>query len=374
MKHQVKMIISIIVLFIFFVACSQNQNTAHNHSTIDYTQPYKEEFPRSRNGETNTFFPIKEDHLLMVKGWLSNEEILYVSNVNGNDKVIAYNLYTGEQTILFQTSNTIVQVYANNAYTYFAIESKDLQNNSNVTIINKNGETLFEDILAVDLVEFAWNPYEENELLITKYYPSFTTEVTLLDVQTREQKELHVIPYVQWFSSNEIGYFNWNEEGASLEAPIELYNLQTESKEQLITGALLFTSIENYFMYIQNNDTALTFHFVTPDDHQEVGQLTIPQLSSNAGYVWTPFFDWVQHTNTFFTFKPIKAESILEYKDGYELIAYDVEAGNITTIAHVDYLSPIECSPNGEKCLIGDRLDKMIKVRNGDIVSIVDEN
>src|SRR5690606_1602972 len=138
-------------------------------------------------------------NVLMIKGWISNEEILYVSNINGHNQVIIYNLFSGKKEILFETNYAVVQVVPNNAYTYFAIESKDFQNNSIVTIINKNGKTLYEMEQAVDLVEFAWNPYQEDQLLLTNYYPSFTTEVMLLDVQSGEQKEKNVIPYVQWY-------------------------------------------------------------------------------------------------------------------------------------------------------------------------------
>src|SRR5690606_9806465 len=101
MKHRVKTLIANILLFLYLVACSQSQYTVHNHSTIDYTKPYKYEFHFTGNSETKPLFPVKDDNVLMIKGWISNEEILYVSNINGHNQVIIYNLFSGKKEILF---------------------------------------------------------------------------------------------------------------------------------------------------------------------------------------------------------------------------------------------------------------------------------
>jgi hypothetical protein len=368
------LIIMFINVSLLLISCSGEQKVTigHDHDQIDTSLSNKNYLNKDAAGASKlTIYPIQNQNMVEVKAWYSNHEILYLSIDGAGTDVIKHNIFTGESEEFYETNYSVTQIIPSKNNEYYAIESKNVNNQSSVQIVNKNGEILYENSQVADLVEFAWSPFEEEKILITYYEPTFTTSIEMLDLHTSNvQTILNIEPYVNWFSNDTVAFFNWDS-APSLSAPINLYNIDTHEQVKWTSSALLFDSIDEHFMYVEEDKNALTFHFVQLTTNTEQSSLSIPRLDSHAGYIWTPFFDWVPSTNQFYTFEPSHTGSVINYNEGFQLIAFNVRTGDKQVVFNSIALTRIDCSNDGKMCLIGNQLEKVVNTTTGIVSSIV---
>jgi hypothetical protein len=359
--YQFLCLIGICVL----ASCSaKTEDTALLHKKINIEIAHKSY--GDSISSSSKIVPITDDGFIMVKSWFSADELLYVRSNNSFNELIKYNILTGDTETFYSTEHAIIQVQASENFRYFAIESKDMQNNSIITIINESGEILYEDKAATDLVEFAWNPYEEESLMFTYYYSDFTTEIGILNILTGNVIDVDVTPYVQWFYKDYIAFLNWDDQ-STLSAPLELYHIQTKEIKPFRSNALVFDSVKNHFLVVETTDEQLTFEFFNSQNQERMSTLKMPQLNSHSGFYWTPLFDWNEKTKKFYTFQPESAGSLLDYNEGFYLIEFQLETMETRKLMEVDFISSVKVSPNGEYLLIGDLLENIIEVDTGNM-------
>ncbi len=363
----------LLILFVFLPSCSNDKRIIHELHQYQTNLEYKTyEKESERFSFRSRIVPLHEPNLNRITSWYGNHEVLILVNDGISSRLEKYNFYTGKRDVFYKSSDFIMQVQPNSNNTYVAIESKDISNNSILTILNAEGDMVLQKKIAVDFLELAWSPYAPSSLMVTSYYPSLQTTIEVMDLEQQEKQELHIEPYVQWFSKDQVAYFDWNN-GASLQAPIKIYNIHSTTTQHLSQNAILFDSIPNYFMYMEFKEDVLNVKFVDSTTQNEVNSFDTPVLDSHAGYIWSPIFDWSSTSNLFFIFEAKQAGSLIDYNHGYQLIVYDVQAGKKQDVVSVDEITNLDCSPNGEWCLMGAQLENLVDINTGEIMKLVNE-
>ncbi|MBB6454267.1 hypothetical protein HNQ94_002742 [Salirhabdus euzebyi] len=361
----------VLLLVLSLIACSSatfDDGVMRPHEKKDLSITHKKG-SSSSHGVKN-FVPLEDSDFLSIKSWYSDSQFLYVRSEAEKAEVMIFDVYTGDKRKFLETINPITQIVPSPTKEYFAIETKDNFEKSIVLIVDKQGDILFEKPKTSDYVEFSWSPYEESDIIITYYLPNFTTLMEVVNIVTDTTEVIDVQPYVQWYDKNTVAHFKWSSE-PSLSAPIHLYNLETQETSQLVTNALVFTSNQDSFMYVQERDTGLSFHFFKNDSENSHAQFEIPKLDTHAGYIWTPFFKWVQYSNEFYTFEPKDGGSVLGYEEGFSLISFDINTGTKREVVEVESLTQIDCTNDGKLCLVGYQLENLVSTDSGNITSIV---
>lgn len=325
----------------------------------------------------NEWKPMTDSALGSVHGWLGNDTILYTRYYKDKTYVMAYHIFNGELEKLYESNFPITGVHPNYNQKYILIQSNGNQNKTLLTIIKAAGDTVYKKIADASQIDFRWSPFEPEDLLVTYYYDDQSTKVEIMNMlEPTNSKELPVQPYVKWLNENAVIYFDWANT-QKMSANLYKYDLGSEEHVLLEEDVTDFDTSKDLLMIAKTNteDNKLNFKFHdTKGNHEQVSSLDIPLLQSNSSYYWTPSYDWGTSPTKFFTFTPKQASNLLEYTQGYEVIAYNVQEESRSTLLKTVPHSNLKCSPNGQYCLYGYLLTEIINVDSKEEATIIHRN
>ena len=306
---------------------------------------------------------IEQGQFNTVNGWLNNETILYITNVGLGSNLFSYNLFTGETALIFESEAPIATVLANPSRTRILIQTAPTTYEGEITIIDSEGKEMMRKRLeAFDFV-FKWNPYEENELLISLFSENWDFSTIKINVKENAVTDISIKePFAYWIRDNELVYLNWSDESTTLLAPLMKMSIPQENEKIIMDNIYHVETIKDLLMTItvssENREEAV-YSFLT-NNLSEQSSFSMPHLSRFSGWV-VPFFDFDQH-NHFFTFKPLYATDADTYSEAFSFISYNIEKGEEEVILEDMKNEPLSCSPNGKLCLYGYYLEKLIDI------------
>ncbi|MCP8616856.1 hypothetical protein [Salirhabdus salicampi] len=360
-----------IVSFLFITtACINQYEGKGNHAVNNISLISKKSLGLLHR---DNLAPIDEDGFVSILTWFDNDHIFYVRNNNDIYQIMKFNIYNGNQSVFFETSYEVLQLKASHHKRYFALE---LQEGSNryYTILSDTGAVLEQIDYEADYVEMDWNPYIEEQLLLSFYSQKEKPSVYLLDIHEEKGQftQLPVDPLVLWYGPTQVVYFDWTDE-PTLSASTHLYDIRSGEKEYFMDHVYMFKTTKEQFLSItgkQQRDQ-IQLKFYNKQEHREESVLTMPSLETHAGYVWTPPFEWNETRQVLFTYKPKQHSSLLKYKDGYQFIAFHKDTGKEQLITTVEHASRLDCSSDGQRCLIGDDLENLVVVESGHVIGLL---
>lgn len=340
----------------------------HNDISIESKMPLVKAF-------RNNIKPLEDPSFITVHGWIDDTSILYSRYDDNKTYIMSYNFINGQLQQLFESNYPITGVYPNSTRSYILIQASGNQNNSIITILDEKKNTVYKKVEELSQLEYRWSPFNEEEILISYYYDNQNTKVELLNIfHPPNKKTLDVQPYVKWLNPTSLIYFDWGS-GQNVSANLYQFRIQDEKKSLIGENITDFETSKNAFMIVKTNssDQVLSFQFnENDDDLAEIATFEIPLLESNSGYYWTPSYDWDDTNQRLITFTPKEAGNLLEYTQGYDIVTFDINNNNRTTLVKDVPHSSIKCSPSGRYCLYGYRLNKLIDTKTNEVVIIME--
>jgi len=363
-----------ILLTLLLGACTPKEQTKHKI-------PTKNERPKGpitslgENWKLPISIPEGEGEFYKFVGWLSDSEVLYVTNLEQSSSVFQYNLLSGKSKLIYKSENPIVTVQISPSKKYLLVHSSPSSYEGLVTIIDPTGnEHLKKSFPSYELV-FEWNPYNESEVFVSKFDEDWSFQLFLLEMKNAKTTEIFLPqPFVKWINESDVAFLNWDEQNPSLFAPLKVKGLENGTEKTVLPSVIQFSPFHNLLMTVSVNeqDQSMATYSFFDKEMTKLFTFSIPQLTKFSDWL-VPFFDYNEQKKQFITFSPRTSGELDSYSEGFQLLSYDLKKGSSKLIMEGLKNEPINFSPSGEALLYGNRFEKMIDINAKKIYELIKE-
>ncbi|MFJ5715361.1 hypothetical protein [Neobacillus sp. NPDC093127] len=319
---------------------------------------------------------IPEGEFDRLCGWLSEDEVVYITNLEQTSNVYRYHLLTGKSELIYKTEHPIVTVQISPSKKYILIHSSPSSYEGLITIIDTQGTEKIKESLPSYELAFEWNPYNEEQVLVSKFKEDWTFQVVLLDMNKLNTTELSIPqPFIKWMGEKKIAYLDWDEDNPTLFAPLTVSDLEKGIEQTLFPRVLQFATFHGKLMTItvkEQDQTNAVYSFFDKN-LKENFSFSQPQLTKFSDWL-VPFYDYNDPLGQFITFRPVKSGEADSYSDGFELLLYNLKKGSLPKLIMAGMENePINFSPSGEALLYGNRFEKIIDLNAKKIYELIKE-
>ncbi|WP_158651571.1 YqgU-like beta propeller domain-containing protein [Mesobacillus jeotgali] len=316
----------------------------------------------------------EQEEFYKSAGWLSDSEILYISNKGeSNSLLYSYNLVTGKASLLYRSEQPIITAVPSPEKTKVMIHSAASEEGL-LTVIDLTGNELYSTSIQSYELTFEWNPFDESLLVVSAFTEDWDFSSYLLDLRDNNLKEIKMPePFVRWISEDVLVYQEWDEDGISLNAPLRTFSVKENKTETLLEDVYQFDSQGPYLMTVkvieEENQESGQYAFFRKGD-KSVGNIEAPLLTSFSGWV-VPFYDLMENGEYFIYLKATEQGEADLYDGGFDLMRYHLETGKEEVIFTEMANEPLSCSPSGEMCLYGFQFDKLLNIKTNEVIDLV---
>ena len=309
-----------------------------------------------------------------IYGWLSSDTILYSKQLKNEDlpQLLTWNLKSNEHRVFYNPTAPISAVSISPSKSYVlvstALDEEKVQNN----ILNENGDPVYSVSLPAFDITYEWNVYKEGVLFMSNFYEDWTYNSYIVNAKQQTTKMIdHPEPFAQWDSSQGMMFLDWKKGESTLSAPLVRKELNEEKMDSIMLDVVHFKKMKQTLMTIQMNTEKLnraTYAFFN-EKYEPINTFSVPFLNSNSDWK-IPAYDFNEIKGDFFTFVPEKSINAAQYDGNYSLIKFNWKTNKQVKILDKVKNEPLSCSPDGNLCLYGYRLDKMIDIKGHKMVRI----
>ncbi|MHA7137318.1 hypothetical protein ACRTEV_08575 [Rossellomorea arthrocnemi] len=361
-KKKVNILLFFLLSILWLSACQTEQTQT--------SPPVKE---KTENKEVVAGI-LAQDSFVENIGWLSDSEILSVQNDDDLSSLYIYNLYDGSNKKIYGIPSSFVSASISPDKKKILIHSAPASYSARVTIIDRAGEVLFqEDIPSYELTH-SWNQFNDNALLMTSFSEDWSFQVFHIDVEEGTMDSIEVEqPFVQWQSKSSILFQDWNKEGISVAAPLISQNIQGGGKEIIVDTSVHFNQFKDSLLSIfsREEEGPFAYQFITANGKIQ-SEFTVDLLSRYSDWL-IPHYDMIEGKGQLITFVANEQGSFDTYSGTFSLEKWDTVSGGENVLFEDLPLEPIQCSPNGDYCLYGNQLEKVIDLTDSTIIQLLKE-
>jgi hypothetical protein len=375
-EEKVPNFLCVLILFfilVFFLGACSNQ--LHS-KPISSTKNEKRKAPLTSSEGENWKLPISipEGEFYKISGWISENQVLYITKHKQTSNVYRYNLLSGKSELVYKSEYPIVTVQVSPSKKYILIQSSSTSNEGLVTIIDTKGSEIWKQSMAAYELAFEWNPYNDSEILVSKFNEDWTYKMLLVDLKGSPKATDITLPqpFNKWIDKETIAYINWDNNNPSLFAPLMMKKLG-DNKERTISPAVFqFTAFRHLLLTITVNqqDQSKAIYSFYDKEKRPITTFTVPQLTKYSDWL-VPFNDYNDKKQEFISFRPLKNTEVDSYTEGFQLVSYDLKKGSSKLILAGLKNEPINFSPSGEASLYGNSFEKIIDLKAKKIYEII---
>lgn len=311
-----------------------------------------------------------------INEWYDEDTVIYSVGENGMSSLYLHNLFSGERALFYQTDEFISKIEANSDHSLFAVQTLEQSGESHLRILNKMGKEVFSWSNKIEELQFMWNPYVPDELVVTEFLTYLDFQLLKVSVNNKDVKKIPVNnPFVQWTSKDEIGYLNWNQNEPSLEAPLLLFNINTMKEKKWLENCIMLFSLKDIIITVsidKKSDLKKSLYtFYNSVTQKKLSEIYIPVLNTFSEAWWIPSFDFDAKQKLFYYMKPNRAADITDYNEGFQFTVLSIDEKKEDVLMTVPKNLPIKLSVDGQWCLIGEQLEQIINISNKQITNLI---
>ncbi|MGX6442744.1 YqgU-like beta propeller domain-containing protein [Neobacillus sp. K501] len=351
-------------------ACTSQQNAKPKANEVNEKQNNKP----SPTKDWKLPIAIPEGEFYKVGGWVSDHQLLYITNAEQTSTIYLYDLLTGKSKKIYKSEVPIVTTQVSPQEKYILVHTSPSTYEGRVTIISSEGSELLEHSFASYELSFEWNPYNESEVLVSSFNNDWTYQMELIDIEKRTTTELSLSqPFIKWLNEEEIAYLQWDDNQPALTAPLLVQNLKTNEVKTLFPEVLQFSANQESLMTITvpNQDQGELIYSFLNQELKPLFSFSVPHLTMFSGWL-VPFFD-MNENGKFISLEPVKSAEADTYSDGFQLAVYDTEKGSQQMIMNGLMNEPVLLAPSGNATLYGNKFEKIIDFSSKKIYDLVKE-
>ena len=365
------LILRLFILVLILSACAEKEQ-------LNQKVTPKNEKPKTHaalGDEWKLPISIPAGEFYKLVGWLSDTQVLYITNLEQTSSVFRYDLLTGKSEFIYKSEHPIVNVEISPSKKRLLIHSSPSSYEGEVTIIDTKGKEQLKKSFASYELAFEWNPYKESKILVTKFDEDWTFQVFLLDLKRANITELNLPqPFIKWTNASEVALITWDENSPSLSAPLIEKNLDNGREKTLYPSVINFSASRNLLMTVAVNekDQSVASYSFFDKEMKRLFTFSIPQLTNYSDWL-VPYNDYNEKKGQFITFSPLTSGEADSYIDGFQLLAYNPKNGGRNLIYEGLENEPIAISPSGNALLYGNQFEKIIDIDSKKIYELIKE-
>lgn len=363
--------ISFLFFFVSFLSACSDQQDAKPTPSEDID---KQNVTPSQTLDTWKLpISIPEGDFYKIGGWLSDHQLLYITNQEQSSSIYIYDLLKGKSELLYKSEVPIVTLQISPSKKNILVQASPSTYEGQVIILSPEGTEIMKQSFPSYELAFEWNPFNESQILVSSFNEDWTYQMLLLDIEHNKVSELSIPqPFIKWLGKEEIAYLNWDETSPSLSAPLMSKKIDAEGEKVLFNSLFQFSTFHNILMTISVEDTDQSQAIYTFYNNEKKQLLTfsIPQLSMFSGWL-VPYYDFNESSGNFITLKPLKSGDADAYTEGFELVNFDIYKNKGNTILQGLKNEPILLSPSGEAALYGNRFENIINFHTKELSQLV---
>jgi hypothetical protein len=318
---------------------------------------------------------IEEGEFDKVHGWLSEQTIVYSTNIETGSNVYVYHLIEGTSKLLAKMDTMIDSIHISDTGSYLLIRSSDTTVDCYITVMNTEGKVLFTETIDAFDVAIQWNPYNEERILISTFtedWQSQTFELSISD-QTMSEMELSN-PFAYWINEHNLIFVNKDREENSLLGDLVMKDLISGEEKNILPDIFQIDTFYDQFMTItggQDGANDLVYQFYEHNLHSS-GYFSIPRRSFFSDWL-IPYYDIIERENMFISFQPLYNDEMGMQDESFQLFTYSLGSNDNNKQLIMENLEnePIRCSSDGSLCLYGYYFEKLLDLEHKKIIQLV---
>ncbi|PIC84775.1 hypothetical protein [Sporosarcina sp. P1] len=329
-----KRILIPVVCACILIACTPSEEVENEEQRVENeTEPVE------------TLTASKED-IRFVAGWLNETAILFVDHKDDEDRLLSFDLKTGDIHTLFTSTATISEVQVHPSASQLLVKTADDSTEAIIHILDHAGTLLNEVSIESSELEIQWNDIDASQLLITAFSDDWSYEIMRYDANDDTLVAVMLPdPFSSWLGAEELVYME------DLDVVKQL--LSTGEKTTLANNANQFHSATDQVLIESFEGERIRYTVLNA-----IGEEKYSWFVEDHSFVMEQavFLDENTLMMTITDQTEMKPTSFLvKIQDGEEVKRQKLPEGG-----------SLDCK--GDKCLIGYSLDTWINIETGERV------
>jgi hypothetical protein len=358
-------------------ACSgrgDGVRSAKSQSGREYFQEWKE-----ITREEDPLVPLQSEKGVFrsALGWLDARRVAVCEEQDGKTVVSSYGLKSGRKEEIFTLDSPITSAQLSPSGRMILVHTVPSPYESDLIIYDaKTGKKRYETRLEAWDLAIEWNPFNEEELLVTTFFEDWSYEVYRIHMGRENIQKIGLEqPFAIWRNEDSFAYLDWGPEGMDMTAPLIVAG---DGQEKRLFPDRTFYYLDGWkeaFLAIGPDRKDINrAEFILFDQQAALETaFSVPHLSTFSGWQ-IPNYDYSPETGDFFLIEPKESGEADVYHGGFRLVKRNISGNGSEVILENAENEPIRCSPDGAYCLSGYFLEKVIDVQGKTIEDLVQTN
>jgi hypothetical protein len=354
-----------LVLVLLFITGCQPDTGSQEEITPEQSIP--SDFKDSASEENPSILSITGGSFDRVAGWLSDEEILYVTREQNQFKLNTYNLQTEKIENLQTMDDSILEVRIHPDLTRIAVVTSSNTLSATIHIFSLNGEQLDELTIESSEMYWDWNTNEPDKLFFSAFYEDWSFDSFVYSSETKELERVETSdPFGKWESVSSLNMIIWEDNDALTGGTIRKISSENMSFKDLPVQNIIYTESYNEVdMTVAISEDQQSFIYTLDyENGQKTATYELPAISNYSQW-FIPEIEWLSD-GSLMTFEAKEPGLMDTISTTYSLVRLSVE--NEKTMHYEGPYQSFACAPAGDRCLVGMQLEELLKVENGEII------
>jgi hypothetical protein len=297
-----------------------------------------------------------------VVGWVTNEEILYVTRQQSQSSLRLYHTETGESNEITKIVDPIIEVRIHPDLTKLAVVTSSNSLSATIHIFSISGEKIDELTVESSEMYWDWDSSHNDQLFFSAFYEDWTFDSFVYLGKTKEINRIETTdPFGKWGYDSTIQMINWPENDALSGGSLRELNSKTMSFQDSTDSTIIY--VESYkemnLIVRISEDQQLFLYTVINITDGNSATYEMPAISNYSQW-FVPEIDWLDD-GTIVTFVAKESGLMDTIPKDFTLVQLTHETTSNTSIWEGPY-EPFTCTPSGQLCLVGVELKGILKV------------
>jgi hypothetical protein len=353
---------ALLILFIFISGCQP--------TTSEISKPQKDAQtvkPDPLESEEGRRLSIQNQNFERVVGWLTNEEILYVTRQGSDFSLLTYHIETGVSKEITKITDPIIEVRIHPDLSRFAVVTSKNSLSATIHILSGVGEEIDELMIESSEMYWDWDSNHYEQLFFSAFYEDWKFDSF---VYSSEKKEISRIetkdPFGKWGHDSTIQTINWPPNDALSGGALRDMNIHSKTfKDSKDSNIIYMESFKEISLVVRISENQENFLYtITNNKDGKNATYEMPAVSNYSQW-FVPEVEWLADGRVL-TYQAAESGLMDSIPTDYELVQLTSESTVKQSIWEGPYGS-FACSPSGTHCLIGVQLEEMLIVESGKV-------
>lgn len=347
--------------FIMLLLLAGCQPISSEVETPNETKP--SEVENAPNEEVRENPVLEVDNFERVVGWLSEEEVVYITREQQEFFLHAYHLDTGVTRDLLKVEDSILEARIHPDLKKIAIVTSANSLSATIHIFSITGEKIDELTIESSEMYWDWHSNQSDKLFFSAFYDDWSFDSFIYSSETKDLKRVETMdPFGKWGSDSSIQVINWEENDAISGGNVRVIDSETMSVHDLPDVDTIHTeSFKDVNVTVRISEDQQMFVYTLKDSKGKVAIFELPSISNYSQW-FIPEIE-VLSDGSLITYKAAESGLMDTIPSDYSLVSLSLDSTE--TLLHEGPYQSFTCSPSGKRCLIGVQLEEMIMVGSG---------